>query len=62
MYKQRYEIILTERYKEDMITIKEKSEKNYYTRFKERSDVQISYLSNMPRMYQRLYLKQKMNR
>lgn len=62
MNTQKYKIIFTNKYIQQMRKLKEKYENNYFTKFKNLSNKQISYLENMPRMYQKLLSDEKLNR
>ena len=58
----KYKIIFSNMYIQQMKQIKENYEKNYYIKLKNLSNKQLSYLENMPRMYQKIMFDEKLNR
>ena len=62
MMNQKYKIIFSNKYIQQMRNIKEKYEQNYYIKLKDLSNKQIRYLEDMPRMYQKLLFDEKLER
>lgn len=62
MANKKYNIIITKEYKDDMQNIKKIFPESYYKKLKEVSDIQIMNLERMPRMYQKLYIRNRLKR
>ena len=62
MSNKKYKIIITPEYEENLKDIKRFFTEKYYNKIRKTAKIQIAYLKYMPRMYQRLFVKNKLIR
>ena len=60
--KNKFRIIITPEYKENMREIYRFYSKIYFNKLRKTAKMQISYLRHMPRMYQKLFVKNELIR